>query len=208
MPTGPIPLLLCSIGNPSSAYANTLHSAGHTLLKSLHLLTGTYTPWRPYLKGELATPADTKKFSITGFKNTLNEHDATLWMSGSLMNISGPGVKRVWDGWRGVEGREGRGARLVVVHDELEKELGVVGVKLDGRSSAKGHNGIKSIQQSLAGSPFIRIGVGIGRPEGREPNVVANYVLRKMTPREKAKIEDAAGKVLSIINDLKYGTYK
>jgi len=38
--------------------------------------------------------------------------------------------------------------------------------------------------------------------------VVADYVLRKMKPWEKEKIEDAAGQVLSIVNDIQYGTYK
>ena len=30
-----VPLLICSVGNPGSTYANTLHSAGHTVLKKL-----------------------------------------------------------------------------------------------------------------------------------------------------------------------------
>lgn len=72
----------------------------------------------------------------------------------------------------------------------------------------RGHNGIKSIQQSFAGQKFIRIGVGIGRPDSREPKAVADYVLKKMTAREKERIEAAAGKVLSVVTDIQYGTYK
>jgi peptidyl-tRNA hydrolase len=37
---------------------------------------------------------------------------------------------------------------------------------------------------------------------------VADYVLKKMTSREKEKIEVAAGKVLSVVTDIQYGTYK
>lgn len=37
---------------------------------------------------------------------------------------------------------------------------------------------------------------------------MADYVLRKMTPWEKEKIEAAAGQVMSIITDIQYGTYK
>jgi peptidyl-tRNA hydrolase, PTH1 family len=72
----------------------------------------------------------------------------------------------------------------------------------------RGHNGVKSLQTSFARTPFIRIGIGIGRPENRDPKVVADYVLRKMKPWEKEKIEEAAGQVLSIITDIQYGTYK
>jgi len=37
---------------------------------------------------------------------------------------------------------------------------------------------------------------------------VADYVLKKMTPWEKEKVEAAAGKVLSVVTDIQYGTYK
>jgi PTH1 family peptidyl-tRNA hydrolase len=45
------------------------------------------------------------------------------------------------------------------------------------------------------GEDYVRIGVGIGRPEGREPDVVAKYVLRKMSAQEKAKIEGSVTRV-------------
>lgn len=72
----------------------------------------------------------------------------------------------------------------------------------------RGHNGIKSLQQTFSRQNFIRIAVGIGRPLSREPKAVADYVLRKMTPWEKEKIEATAGQVMSIITDIQYGTYK
>lgn len=77
----------------------------------------------------------------------------------------------------------------------------------DANWSCRGHNGIKSLQQSFTRQKFIKIGIGIGRPLSREPKAVADYVLRKMTSWEKNKIEDAAGKVLSIVTDIQYGTY-
>lgn len=108
------------------------------------------------------------------------------------MNVSGVGVAAAWRQFQ----REGRGeeARLVVVHDELELAPGQVKVK-SGTASAKGHNGLKSINGLLKGSEYTRICVGIGRPESREPDVVAGYVLRKMSAQERTKVEGCVGKV-------------
>lgn len=83
---------------------------------------------------------------------------------------------------------------LVVVHDELQLGLGQVKVK-SGKNSPAGHNGLKSIRDLLGGADYTRIGVGIGRPESREPDVVAAYVLRKMSSVEKTAVENSVGRV-------------
>lgn len=83
---------------------------------------------------------------------------------------------------------------MVVVHDELECKLGEVKVK-KGDASPKGHNGLKSVKEQLRGQEWWRIGVGIGRPETRDPNVVSDFVLRKMGGVERARIEGAVGRV-------------
>jgi peptidyl-tRNA hydrolase, PTH1 family len=108
------------------------------------------------------------------------------------MNVSGVGLTAAWRQFR----KEGRGedARLVVVHDELELAPGQLKVK-SGSASAKGHNGLKSVNGLLGGTEYTRIGVGIGRPESREPDVVAGYVLRKMSAQERIKVEGCVGKV-------------
>lgn len=80
---------------------------------------------------------------------------------------------------------------LVIVHDELEKELGVVKLVAWERSP-RGHNGIKSVKASLSQakyptSPFVRVAIGIGRPDSRDAETVSRYVLDKI-PREKRRI--------------------
>jgi PTH1 family peptidyl-tRNA hydrolase len=108
------------------------------------------------------------------------------------MNVSGPGVAAAWRQF--VKDTRGEEAKLVVVHDELELAPGQVKVK-NGSASAKGHNGLKSINEVLKGAEYTRIGVGIGRPESRDPDVVAGYVLRKMTAQERMKVEGSVGRV-------------
>ena len=77
----------------------------------------------------------------------------------------------------------------MVVHDELESALGKVTVR-DGGVSPKGHNGLKSCQQQLGGGmKWWRVGVGIGRPDSREPDVVSRYVMGKMTSFQRGALE-------------------
>lgn len=119
------------------------------------------------------------------------------------MNESGKGVKAAWTAWsRNIPDRE---ARLVVVYDELEKPLGAVTVRTNQGASAKGHNGLKSIMSVIGNTPFARIGIGIGRPVSRESDDVARYVLKKMTPVEKQKIEESVDEVIAKLKQLEKG---
>jgi len=203
----PIPLLICSIGNPTRQFADTLHSTGHGVLDAIRIII-RYPEWKPYLSGQVSHLTEASRQRWTLFKGVQKnlprreeEDDWTFWKSGALMNLSGPAVKRCWDKWQAEwEPRRARG-KLIIVHDELESEWGVVSVR-DGKSSARGHNGVKSLQASLGGTPFTRICVGIGRPSSREPSVVAKYVLRQMTEREKSTIGERAHSTIRIVRDI------
>ncbi|KAK3630714.1 hypothetical protein LTR56_017271 [Elasticomyces elasticus] len=190
-----IPLLICSVGNPGSSYANTLHSAGHTVVNRLaeHLGYSGLRKERELGNGLVARPPSSG-----------GAGDWTLWQSTSYMNESGKGVKAAYTSWAKhmPTGEEGR---LVVVHDELEKPLGAVTLKLTQGASAKGHNGLKSIMSVIRDTPFVRIGIGIGRPESRSPDDVARFVLKKMTPAEKAKIEGGIEDVIAKLRQLEKG---
>lgn len=82
---------------------------------------------------------------------------------------------------------------ILVIHDELEKPFGNISLKFDG--SARGHNGLRSIINSI-GMGFWRLRFGIGRPEDAD---VANYVLSNFSQDEDSKInlliEQAAKKI-------------
>ena len=188
MPGRTLPLLICSIGNPGSTYANTLHSAGHTVLNRL----------AEYLE----SPSFHKDRSFgNGLVSKIG--DWTLWQSTSYMNESGRGVRAAWQVWsKTIPDGEGR---LVVVHDELEKPLGAVTLKTTEGASAKGHNGVKSIMSFMGNTPFARIGIGIGRPASRDSDDVAQYVLKKMALPGKAKIEDSLDEVVEKLKQLEQG---
>ncbi|KAL8787875.1 MAG: hypothetical protein Q9195_007568 [Heterodermia aff. obscurata] len=174
------PIFVASLGNPPPRYTNTLHSAGHTLLESIRY-SFRYPEW------------ERNRSFANGF--TSRGRDYTLWQSPSLMNVSGKAVATAWQAFLKEQSSEDRPkAKLIILHDELESPLGKVRFKIGG--SAKGHNGLKSCISALGGLEFLRVGIGIGRPESRESGDVAAYVLRQMKPAELQKVSDGAGEVM------------
>lgn len=189
-----LPILVCGIGNPGATYANTLHSAGLSVVKTL----GDRLAYSPFQKDRSFGNGLVSRPSTSG-----DSGDWTLWQSTAYMNESGKGVRGAWMTWS--KGLPAEGGRLVIVHDELEKPLGSVTLRTNPGASAKGHNGLKSILAVMGNTPFARIGIGIGRPMSRESDDVAHYVLRKMTSGERDRIEQCVDEVIAKLMQLEKG---
>ena len=91
--------------------------------------------------------------------------------------------------------------KIVVVHDELDLESGALRLKLGGGDN--GHNGLKSLRQSLGSGDFYRVRLGIGRPPGRQDP--ADFVLRDFSAAERkdlgVHLERAADAIETLIGD-------
>ena len=99
------------------------------------------------------------------------------------MNISGPAIKKVMKKYA-IEP-----SQLVVLHDNLEGSAG--DVKQTMTKNHQGHNGLKSINQSLGGrTDYTRVSIGIGRPTSRDKQVVSNYVLGQFSNQELTLIKN------------------
>ena len=88
---------------------------------------------------------------------------------------------------------------VVIVHDELDLDRGVVRLKVGGGDN--GHNGLRSVTKSLGSNEYVRVRVGIGRPPGRMD--AATFVLKDVPAAERAdlgvQIELAADVVESLL---------
>ncbi|XP_020821126.1 peptidyl-tRNA hydrolase isoform X2 [Phascolarctos cinereus] len=73
---------------------------------------------------------------------------------------------------------------IYLVHDELDKPLGKLAMKLGG--SASGHNGVRSCINCLNSNVMPRLRVGIGRPT--HPGAVEQYVLDRFTAAEQERL--------------------
>jgi PTH1 family peptidyl-tRNA hydrolase len=65
--------------------------------------------------------------------------------------------------------------RVVVIHDEIDLPFGEVRTRRGG--GLAGHNGLKSIKRELGSGDFMRVRVGVGRPDSTDPEIVSAYVL-------------------------------
>ncbi|XP_032564126.1 probable peptidyl-tRNA hydrolase [Chiroxiphia lanceolata] len=84
---------------------------------------------------------------------------------------------------------------IYLVHDDLDKALGKVAIKLGG--SARGHNGVQSCISALHSSEMTRLRVGIGRPEGAV--TVSSYVLAPFSTGEQEKLEQVLAQAVTCL---------
>lgn len=93
---------------------------------------------------------------------------------------------------------------FVVVYDDVDLPIGTVRVSFNRGSG--GHNGIKSIEQSLGGANFVRIRVGVAKKdeEGKAelPGVRHDFVLSSFSKQEQETIQSLAPKIKKIIDTI------
>ena len=94
-------------------------------------------------------------------------------------------------------------SRLVIERDELDLEPGRLQFKFGG--GLAGHNGLRSIAQTLGTHDFSRLRIGIGKPPSKEQG--ADYVLQRPTGARKlaaAEFVAAAADALEILLDYEF----
>ncbi len=104
----------------------------------------------------------------------------------TFMNRSGLAVSRVCSYFRIPPDR------LLVLHDELDLPLGRIKLKFGGGTA--GHNGLRSIADSLGALDFYRLRLGIGKPT-QAAMAVTDYVLGRFPEHEQelvARVVDVA----------------
>jgi len=107
----------------------------------------------------------------------------------AFMNASGPPVARV------LEECQGSPADLAVLVDDVALELGVLRVR--ERGSHGGHNGLRSLVETLGTEDFARIRIGVRR--GELPEGLADYVLADFPPDEVLVVQEAVGMVADAV---------
>ncbi|CAG8533342.1 3286_t:CDS:2 [Acaulospora morrowiae] len=119
----------------------------------------------------------------TGFRNTKPEPiplEITLMKPLLLMNVSGKSV------FKAVKELGLSPSNVIVIHDDMQREIGKISLKNGG--SANGHNGIKSVIESLRTDSFRRLRVGIGRPpqniDDRSHEIISKWVLARIPNKE------------------------
>lgn len=94
---------------------------------------------------------------------------------------------------------------VVVVHDEIDLPFGEVRTRLGG--GLAGHNGLKSIKRELGSAEFMRVRVGVGRPESTDPEIVSAYVLGRFR-EDRAQVSELVERACDHVERVVLGSEK
>ncbi|MEO5354659.1 MAG: aminoacyl-tRNA hydrolase [Magnetococcus sp. XQGC-1] len=156
--------LLVGLGNPGEKYRNTRHNLG----------------WEALLQIVDAFSLRPVGRRFDGRFGDGHIDGVRVWwlLPETYMNLSGQSVAAAARFFKLTP------AQVIVLHDDLDLEPGRVKIKCGGGHG--GHNGLKSIQQSLGSADFVRVRLGIGRPSGEgDP---AHFVLAPFSTGERARL--------------------
>lgn len=175
--------LIVGLGNPGDEYDGTRHNTGFMVLDAFAKASNIVFEDRRY--GYIA------ETSIKGRK-------VFLLKPTTYMNLSGNAV-RYWLNKENIDVQ-----RLLVVVDDLSLPLGAL--RLKGKGSNGGHNGLGNIQSVIGTQQYARLRVGIGNdfPKGMQVDwVLGKYDdsdMKELTPSIDTAIEMIKSFVLAGIN--------
>jgi PTH1 family peptidyl-tRNA hydrolase len=166
-------LLVVGLGNYGNQYKSTRHNAGFIVADYLS----------KYYKLNFSTES---KFQAEIASGIIRAQKLLIVKPTSYMNLSGRPVSSICAYYKiDLD-------RIIVIHDDIDLEIGRVKCKLGGSSG--GHNGIKSID-SYIGNNYYRIRIGISRPDSKIE--VSDYVLQNFKPVEYTAIHKSAELIAS-----------
>jgi peptidyl-tRNA hydrolase, PTH1 family len=154
-------LLVVGLGNPGRDYAGHRHNVGAMVVDELGRRYGA--SWKGKFNGRLA-------------EVRVDEHRVGLLKPETFMNESGRSVNAAARFFK-LEPDA-----ILVVHDEIDLDRGRLQARRGG--GLAGHNGLRSVAAHLKTPDFLRLRVGVGRPERGDRRKPADYVLSNFDPAD------------------------
>jgi peptidyl-tRNA hydrolase, PTH1 family len=147
-------LLVAGLGNPGREYVATRHNAGWMVVDELARRTGG--SWRSKFSGQLSeVRLDGSRLALVKPETYMNESGKSISAAARFFKVPVESV--------------------LIVHDDVDLEEGRLQARLGG--GLAGHNGLRSIAESLGSQEFLRLRIGVGRPGRGDRRSVADYVL-------------------------------
>jgi PTH1 family peptidyl-tRNA hydrolase len=151
-------LLVAGLGNPGREYADTRHNVGFMVADELARRHGA--SFRSKFSGEVADLRLDGRVALLKPQTFMNESGRSVGAAVRYFKVPPEA--------------------LLVVHDEVDLEPGRLQARLGG--GLAGHNGLRSVAQHLRTGDFLRLRVGVGRPERGDRRPVADFVLSPFAP--------------------------
>jgi len=173
-------LLVVGLGNPGREYALHRHNVGWMVVDELARRTGG--SFKGKFSGQLS------EVRLAGARLALLKPETYMNDSGRSLSAAAGFFKVPIE-------------RILVVHDDVDLDVGRLQARAGG--GLAGHNGLRSVARALGTQDFLRLRVGVGRPDRGDPRPVADYVLAPFAPDDDAEalVERAAGAVEVIVAD-------
>ncbi|HOV14840.1 MAG TPA: aminoacyl-tRNA hydrolase [Spirochaetota bacterium] len=134
--------LVAGLGNPGTKYSKNRHNAGFLFLD--------------YLSKKYNFVDFKKKDNYHFSKNIYNSEDVIFIKPQTYMNLSGNAIVYSLNYFKiPIE-------NVVIIYDDMDMDFGKIRIREAGSSG--GHNGLKSIEQSLGTNQYNRIKIGISSP--------------------------------------------
>lgn len=166
--------LVVGLGNIGAEYKNTRHNIGFKILDVLASTSNVVFSTNRY--------ADTATYKFKG-------RTFILVKPSTYMNLSGKAVN-YW-----LQTEKIPQENLLVLTDDIALPFGTL--RLKGKGSDGGHNGLKHIIETLGNSKFARLRFGIGSEFNKGKQV--NYVLGKWSDEEEKLLDERIEKCIQII---------
>lgn len=159
----PMKYLIVGLGNMGEEYDGTRHNVGFDVIDAL---------------------AGDKEFEneIHGDLTSIKHKGRTLYLlkPSTYMNLSGKSV-RYW-----VQKLKVQPSNMLVIVDDINLELGAI--RLRGKGSHGGHNGLKDIEEKLGTNSYNRLRIGIGNDFGKGQQV--DYVLGQWSSEQLSQLPE------------------
>lgn len=151
--------LLAGLGNPGEKYRQTRHNIGFMLAETVASRAGI----------------SLKKKGYQGLYGVgrIAQQETTILLPQTFMNNSGRSISAASQSL-GVSPGD-----LIVAHDDLDLPFGALRIRPEGGHG--GHNGIRDICATLGRGDFVRVKIGVGRPEQGD---VMSHVLGRFRAAE------------------------
>ena len=159
--------LIIGLGNPGKDYRLTRHNVGFRVVE--------------LLAQEQGIQFKKRRGGAQIGEGRVGREKVILAKPLTYMNKSGAAVKKL------VKALGIPLDHLVLVHDDLDLACGRMKIKETGGHG--GHKGVQSIIEQLGSTDFLRVKVGIGKPESPEQG--ADYVLSRFAADERALVKES-----------------
>jgi len=165
-------MIIVGLGNPGPKYSGTRHNIGFQCIDRMAKRWGIEVSER-------------RAKAVLG-KGSYRGQNVVLAKPRTFMNHSGEGLRYLLARFSAVP------ANLLVIYDEMALPMGKLRLRSTG--SDAGHNGIRSIIDSLNTVEFPRLRIGIGRPDPKSNYVT--HVLDRFSQEDQTIIDEVVDRVI------------